>query len=109
LSKYDEKDDAGGDDCVLFFTKSIISILCFVLLNSLFLLAPFTIDEFREALFSMKPDKCPGLDGFNPGFYQHFWPLCGQQIFQECCSWLSTGTFPSTLNLTKIALIPKWD
>jgi hypothetical protein len=35
LSKYDEKDDAGGDDCVLFFTKSIISILCFVLLNSL--------------------------------------------------------------------------
>ncbi|WJX95853.1 hypothetical protein P8452_77122 [Trifolium repens] len=73
------------------------------------LLAPFTIDEFREALFSMKPDKCPGPDGFNPGFFQHFWPLCGQQIFQECCSWLLTGTFPSTLNLTNIALIPKGD
>jgi hypothetical protein len=57
----------------------------------------------------MKPDKCPGPDGFNPGFFQHFWPLCGQQNFHECCSWLLTGTFPSTLNLTNIALIPKGD
>ncbi|XVF67745.1 hypothetical protein PTKIN_Ptkin10aG0146800 [Pterospermum kingtungense] len=41
------------------------------------LLAPFTQEEFKEALFSMNPDKAPGPDGFNPGFYQHFWPLIG--------------------------------
>ncbi|GAU37567.1 hypothetical protein TSUD_154000 [Trifolium subterraneum] len=34
--------------------------------------SPFVIDEFREAIFSMKSDKCPGLDGFSPGFFQHF-------------------------------------
>ncbi|XP_058755068.1 uncharacterized protein LOC131628221 [Vicia villosa] len=27
----------------------------------------------------MHPDKSPGPDGFNPGFYQHFWE-CGQPI-----------------------------
>lgn len=57
----------------------------------------------------MKLDKCPGLDRFNPDFYQYFWPLVGQENFQEFYSWLTTGTFLSTLNLTNIALIPKED
>ena len=33
------------------------------------LTSPFVIDEFKEAIFSMKPDKCPGPDGFNPSFF----------------------------------------
>jgi len=69
----------------------------------------FTINEFRDAMFSMKLDKYPGPDRFNPDFYQYFWPLIGQEIFQESYSWLTTGTFLSTLNLTNIALIPKED
>jgi hypothetical protein len=40
------------------------------------LTAPFTITDFKEATFSMEADKCPGPDGFNPGFYQHFWEIC---------------------------------
>ncbi|XP_039683467.1 uncharacterized protein [Medicago truncatula] len=36
------------------------------------LTSPFCREEFKEAMFSMQPDKCPGPDGFNPGFYQHF-------------------------------------
>jgi len=71
------------------------------------LTAPFTKGEFRDAIFSMHPDKCPGLDGFNPGFYQHFWNLCNDDIFKECCAWLETGQFPPDLNMTNIALIPK--
>jgi len=45
------------------------------------LLAPFTKEEFRIAMFSMPPDKCPGPDGYSPGFYQHFWSLCSDEIF----------------------------
>jgi hypothetical protein len=71
------------------------------------LTASFTIEEFREALFSMHPDKCPGPDGFNPAFFQQFWHICSQDIFKDCCSWLASGVFPSTLNMTNIALIPK--
>jgi hypothetical protein len=70
---------------------------------------PFTMEEFKLAMFSMHPDKCPGPDGFSPGFFQHFWHLCGQHIFNECCMCLETGSFPSTLTLTNIALIPKGD
>ncbi|KAG8662107.1 hypothetical protein MANES_01G065050v8 [Manihot esculenta] len=33
------------------------------------LLAPYSCDEVRSAAFSMKIDKSPGLDGFNPGFF----------------------------------------
>lgn len=55
----------------------------------------------------MHPDKCSGPDGYNPGFYQHFWNLCSDNIFNECCGWLDTGHFPHDLNFTNIALIPK--
>lgn len=65
------------------------------------------ISEFKEAIFSMKADKCPGPDGFNPGFFQKFWASCGEELFHQCCQWLDTGSFPPTLNATTIALIPK--
>ncbi|CAJ2636114.1 unnamed protein product [Trifolium pratense] len=71
--------------------------------------APFMFEEFREAIFSMEADKCPGPDGFNPGFYQQFWDICGQEVFSAGCSWLNSGVFPPSLNSTNIALIPKGD
>jgi len=69
--------------------------------------APFTKAEFRDAIFSMHPDKCSGPDGYSPGFYQHFWTLCSDDIFKECCDWLDTRQFPPDLNITNIALITK--
>jgi len=71
------------------------------------LTAPFTKEEFRVALFSMHPNKCPGPDGYSSGFYQHFWNLCSDDIYNNCCAWLDTGHFPADLNMTNIALIPK--
>jgi len=71
------------------------------------LTTPFTKAEFRLAIFSIHPDKCSGPDGYSPGFYQHFWNLCSDDIFKECCGWLDTGQFPPDLNITNIALIPK--
>ena len=72
-----------------------------------FLTAPFQVQEFKEAMYSMHPDKCPGPDGFNPGFFQKFWSVCNSSIFSECCSWLNNNQFPPSLNSTNIALIPK--
>jgi hypothetical protein len=71
------------------------------------LTAPFTKEEFREAMFSMHPDKCSGPNGYSLGFYQQFWNMCSDEIFKECCIWLDTGSFPPDLNMTNIALIPK--
>ncbi|KAK2414453.1 hypothetical protein QL285_037042 [Trifolium repens] len=55
----------------------------------------------------MHPDKAPGPDGFNPAFYQHFWELCGNDIYEAANDWLERGYFPSSLNETNICLIPK--
>jgi hypothetical protein len=71
------------------------------------LLAPISKEELKEALFQMHPDKAPGPDGFNPAFYQHFWELCGDDIYEAAKEWLERGYFPSSLNETNICLIPK--
>lgn len=47
------------------------------------LAAPFTKAGFRDAIFSMHPDKYSGPDGYSPGFYQHFWNLCSDDIFMN--------------------------
>jgi len=88
---------------------SVISVINSAIFDSDndMLTAPFTKAEFRDAIFSMHPDKRSGLDGYNPGFYQHFWNLCNDDVFKECCAWLDTGQFPPDLNITNIALIPK--
>jgi hypothetical protein len=54
---------------------------------------PITKEELRTALFQMHPDKAPGPDGFNPAFYQHFWDLCGNDIFEAAKEWLDRGFF----------------
>lgn len=36
------------------------------------LVSPVTIEEVKEAVFAMHPDKSPGLDGLNPAFFQTF-------------------------------------
>jgi len=68
-----------------------------------------TNDELRQALFQKQPDKSPSSDGFNPAFYQRFWYVCGDDIFQGVVSWLDRGYFPSNLTETNICLIRKLD
>ncbi|KAJ8755558.1 hypothetical protein K2173_022137 [Erythroxylum novogranatense] len=55
----------------------------------------------------MHPDKSPGLDGFNPGFFHHYWDVVGHDVSATCLQYLHSGTFPSSLNETAIVLLPK--
>ena len=71
------------------------------------LVALFSKEEFTKAIKQMHPEKSPGPDGLNLGFYQRFWPLISDQIFSTTSQWLSTGAFPLGLNNTLIVLIPK--
>ncbi|WJX23528.1 hypothetical protein P8452_12731 [Trifolium repens] len=73
------------------------------------LTSPILKEEIYNALMQMHPDKSPGPDGFNPAFYQHFWHLCGDDIFAAVKTWLDRGFFPTSLNETNICLIPKCD
>ena len=55
----------------------------------------------------MAPLKAPGPDGMPPIFFQHFWPLVGDEVTATILQFLNTAIFPCHLNHTFISLIPK--
>ncbi|KAG7598158.1 Ribonuclease H domain [Arabidopsis suecica] len=65
--------------------------------------------EVKKALFSLHPDKTPGLDGMTAFFYQKFWDLIGQDLIKLVQNFHSSGSFDNRLNETNICLIPKTD
>lgn len=71
------------------------------------LLESVTTKEVKQALFQMNPDKSPGPDGFNPGFYQKYWDIVGSDVVQMVTQIFDTGEFPLHLAETHICLIPK--
>ncbi|CAN0847030.1 LINE-1 retrotransposable element ORF2 protein [Linum grandiflorum] len=74
-----------------------------------FLTSSFSKKEFRIALFSIDADKAPGPDDLNPGFYQHFWELMGDDIYEAGKRWLHQGVFPKEIWDINIILLPKVD
>ncbi|XP_075475776.1 uncharacterized protein LOC142511762 [Primulina tabacum] len=73
------------------------------------LLAPYTLEKFKEAVFQMHPDKSPGPDGFNPAFYQKICHLMGQDAYNNCKKWMEQVSFPAGPSDSNIVLIPKCD
>jgi hypothetical protein len=39
--------------------------------DKFFLSSPFSLEEVKEAVFGMEPNKAAGPDGFNAEFYQN--------------------------------------
>ncbi|XP_019176340.1 PREDICTED: uncharacterized protein LOC109171740 [Ipomoea nil] len=70
------------------------------------LIRPFEVDEVKSALFSMFPDKAPGPDGMNLGFYQNFWDIVGGDISSFIVNCLNTCSFPPGLNDTDVRMKP---
>ena len=71
------------------------------------LVSPPTGEEVREALFSMHPNKAPGIDGLHALFFQKFWHILGADIILFVQDWWNGGVNLSALNRTCIVLIPK--
>lgn len=71
------------------------------------LTAKVSYDEVKTAVFSMHPDKSPGIDGLNPAFFQMFWSVVGYDVAQFCQKFMSTGELPMGVNRTLVCLIPK--
>lgn len=73
------------------------------------LTATLSFEEFTAAVKSMHPDKASGPDGLNPAFFQHFWKLLGNEVYQCCKQWLEESKFSAGVNDTTLVLIPKKD
>ena len=71
------------------------------------LIKPVEEREVESALFSMHPDKAPGLDGMSPLFFQRYWHVCKNDIVMVVQSFLNSGHLLKVLSETLVTLIPK--
>ncbi|KAI4347887.1 hypothetical protein L6164_008663 [Bauhinia variegata] len=71
------------------------------------LLAPFTKEEIKHALFQMGATKAPSPDGFPAIFYQQFWDDISQAITTIVLEFLNNNSPTDEINFTHIVLIPK--
>jgi hypothetical protein len=71
------------------------------------LVKPFTAEEVERALFQMAPNKAPGVDGFNAGFFQAHWQLIKPSVLSVVLGFLNGGELPAEVNKTLLVLIPK--
>ena len=72
-----------------------------------YLLNPFEEEEVKTAPFSMHPDKAPGPDGVNLGFFQTYWDIVGEQVTSACLDCLQICRLPLGINDTTLVLISK--
>jgi hypothetical protein len=73
------------------------------------LLAPFTEEEVKKALFNIGDLKAPGPDGLHAIFYKRYWSLIGEELTDEVLKAINSGVVPEGWNNTNIVLIPKVD
>lgn len=71
------------------------------------LLAPFTLQELREVVFSFQTDKAPSSDGFTALFFQSCWEFIGWDLLIALEESWKTRSMLKYFNSTNIILIPK--
>lgn len=71
------------------------------------LMSDIVLEEVRDAIFSMHPERSPGPDGLNPAFFQVLWDVVKRDLVDLCQKFIATGELPKGVNKTLVCLIPK--
>ena len=72
-----------------------------------FLDKPITKDECKDALFSMKENKSPGLNGIPSEFFKTFWPYIGDLVYNSIQETLIEGKMSVLQRRAMLRLIHK--
>ncbi|KAL2943955.1 hypothetical protein RDABS01_032302 [Bienertia sinuspersici] len=67
----------------------------------------FTVQDVKEAIFSMDGDKAPGPNGFGASFFKENWNIVGPLISEAVLEFFKNGRILKEINNTFISLIPK--
>lgn len=71
------------------------------------LIRPVETSEIKKALFSMNPNKAPGMDGMIPLFFQSFWYILQHDICKAVQSFFQSNCMLKSWNHTLLSFIPK--
>ena len=66
-----------------------------------------SVQEIKEATFSINSGKAPGPDGFSSKFYQAYWHIVGDDVTREVLRFFETSRLDPQQNETHFRLIPK--
>ena len=69
----------------------------------------FSKQEIKAALFGLKGNRAPSLDGFPIAFFQHFWDLLEKDFLAFINEFHVNGVTLGELGASLLALIPKKD
>ena len=71
------------------------------------LCSQFTVQEIKNAMFSIPNMKSLGPDGYNSGFYKSSWSIIGPLVCAAVKEFFETATMPKYFGATKLAILPK--
>lgn len=71
------------------------------------LIAPFSEEEIKEAIFSCYPEGAPGSDGLSFLFYQKFWEIIKGDILAMFEDFYKGDLDVYRLNFALVTLVPK--
>ena len=71
------------------------------------LLAEFTHDEVKRALFQMHPTKASRPDSMNPLFFQKYWLIVGTDVSNAVLDCINSSNILQSNNFSHITLILK--
>lgn len=99
----------------LFVTSSLVNVqqACCVVRGKLNLnqrnwcASPFSIQEVKDVLLEMNPQKAPRSDGLPTLFFQKYWHIVGRDVRSVILDVLNNGKDSSRIHDTHITLIPK--
>lgn len=65
-------------------------------------------EEVKNAVFSLNANGAPGPDGFGGVFYQKYWDIISDDVFNSVLQFFSQGWLLPGLNSNLVVLIPKF-
>lgn len=66
-----------------------------------------SMEEIKNAVFSMNGNGAPGPNGFGGFFYQHFWDIIAKDVYNAVLQFFKNSWVLPNLNSSVVVLIPK--
>lgn len=66
-----------------------------------------TMEEVKDAFFSLSADSAPGPDGISGKFYHHCWDIISADLFDMVCHYFAGTDLPRSITHTCFILLLK--